>query len=100
MGIGVLKMKVVKLPGIVPRLEEYDPDDEMVIFMRLPWSIDAPCVVVPAESSKSLVEPGFSYFLEVAVAREVLEGYSASDLDLAGLCHRLIYYAENDAYMD
>jgi hypothetical protein len=102
--------QIVKLIKLVERLDELD--EEEIIFAREPWTEDSDAMVVPDPDPDPDEEPvpyqippeataaGMVYFLEVFIAREVVEGWTAS-LDekptLAATCRRLIEYATNDA---
>jgi hypothetical protein len=58
----------------------------------------------PIREVAAKVAPGLDYFLEVGIAREVVEGLTANHsnvvppLELSLEC--IIFYAENDAYPD
>ncbi|MBX3725015.1 MAG: hypothetical protein KF823_03760 [Xanthomonadales bacterium] len=93
-------MDQMTLATIVPRLPSFDQDDEMVIHMRQPWSLSSDCEVVSHDAKERAEQDGFEYFLEVAVALEVLEGYADRDLSLDEQSARLLFYAENDAFLD
>ena len=92
----------MQLLEVTRRLAELPVDD--TIFARAPWSPDSEAVVAPSTEDyrvpPSVTEHGFSYFLEVAISLEVMEGWHASqpaDSSLLAACERLIYYATNDA---
>ena len=79
-------------------------DDDGVIYASKPWTPSSEAVVAdgpdsgaPPDEAKRL---GLKYFLEVFIAREVLEGW-LSNLDtkptLEDTCARIIEYAINDA---
>ena len=57
---------------------------------------------LPIGEGAAKVAPGLDYFLEVDVARKVVEGLKANHSNVAPslelLLECLIYYAENDAY--
>ena len=75
----------------IAALDTLDEDD--VIYARKPWSPTAAAMIGPDD-----LEPaGFEYFLEVSVAREVLEGPL---LTLDERVRLLLHYAEYDAYPD
>jgi hypothetical protein len=73
-----------------------------VICARLPWHPDAECSVVranedlgiPAETKSA----GLQYFLEVNVAREVLEVFDQRTPTPEEKFQLLVYYAENDGF--
>jgi hypothetical protein len=85
----------VTLAEVVARLREFD--DELTIYAKKPWEPGTPAVVAeePEDGSLPRAARGFSYFLEVHLAREVADAPHP-----APLVDRLIYYAENDAYLD
>lgn len=79
-------------------------DEAATIYAAEPWAVDSKALVaqeppaggLPAEAKAA----GLKYFLEVAIARDFLDGWIAS-LDHAPsaqeLCDRLIRYAITDA---
>jgi hypothetical protein len=79
-------------------------NEDSTICARRPWTAESETVVVvqlpdggiPSEVKKG----GFEYFLEVAVAKEVLEGDRRRTLTVEQKLYYLIYYAENDAFPD
>jgi hypothetical protein len=98
--------QIVKLIKLVERLAELD--DEDTIYACEPWTEDSDAMVareqepaqVPFGVPPEAVEAGMTYFLEVFIAREVVEGlmaFLAEKPTLAATCQRLIEYAINDA---
>ena len=92
----------MQLLEVTRHLAELSIDD--TIFARVPWSPDSEALIAPLTGDHrvppSITERGFSYFLEVAVSLEVMEGWHASqptDSSLLAACERLIYYATHDA---
>ena len=92
----------MQLLEVTRRLAELPIND--TIFARAPWLPDSEALVAHlAEDHRvplSIAEQGLSYFLEVAVSLEVMEGWHASqptDSSLLAACERLIYYATHDA---
>lgn len=94
--------QIMKLLDIVGRLPEFDEED--TIYVSEPWTEDSDAMVatgpegalVPAEAAKE----GLTYFLEIHIAIEVIEGWVASLKEkpsLSAICERLIYYATYDA---
>ena len=76
-----------------------------VICARQPWSPASDAVVVPLTDQMRVPAPvlaqGYKYFLEVTVAREVLEALRGSDArDAKKRVELVLFYAENDAYPD
>lgn len=90
------------LHDVISKIDEFDEDQ--TIYLRHPWTHDSTAMVefepddggLPSE----VVELGLGYFVEVAVAREVLEDWE-SELSTPPAvneqCERLIQYAVNDA---
>lgn len=89
-----------KLIGLVQALDELDGED--VIFARPEWTLDSDADVFHlGEDGHKPSEPGrlgLEYFLEVEIAREVLEEFEGqADVGDAEKCERLIHYAKFDA---
>ncbi|MEQ8694894.1 MAG: hypothetical protein RIC85_06260 [Gammaproteobacteria bacterium] len=79
-------------------------DGEMTVYARKPWSESSPAImeVEPIDGAlpEAAIREGMQYFLEVFIAREVLEDWELSIPSKASIvqrCARLISYAENDA---
>jgi hypothetical protein len=98
--------QIVKLLKLVECLDELDGED--TIYACEPWAEDSDAMVAPEDPESAAqfyipleaVEAGMNYFLEVFIAREVVEGWIAS-LDEkptpTAICQRLIRYAIDDA---
>ncbi len=75
---------------------------EQIVCARPPWAPDSECVVVEPDERLAVPESvkrmGFRYFLEVGVAREVLEDVAQKSLSEDDKVRLLIFYAENDAF--
>lgn len=77
-------------------------EDDLCIFARPPWTSGAEAAVwplgddyrVPAE----MAAHGLEYFLEVSVAKEVLEVLGQRRIPAEAEHGLLIFYALNDAY--
>jgi hypothetical protein len=78
--------------------------EDQIICARRPWSTLAEILVVVPDDNLSVpgeVESaGFEYFLEVFVARDVLQVFGDKPVTLDDKIRLLVYYAENDAYPD
>jgi hypothetical protein len=92
----------MNLAEAVERLKEFEGDD--TIYASAPWTEESAAIVasepesggLPAEASKA----GLKYFLEVSIAREVIEDWISGigrQPDARAICQRLIQYAINDA---
>jgi hypothetical protein len=95
-------MGTSKLIDVVARLESYDPD--LTIYAGKPWAWDSEAVVAREPDQGGLPqEAGFrgaDYFIEVFIAKELLDGWIASEARPTSAreqCERLIQYAVNDA---
>jgi len=79
-------------------------NEDLFLCVRRPWTPSAECVLV--EPDDRLMVPahvriaGFDYFLEVHVAREVLEVLDEETTSPDREVQLLLYYAEFDAYPD
>ena len=90
----------MKLATAIDQLSNLD--DDLCIFARRPWLPDS-AVVVSAlaagfQTPRHVIDQELDCFLEVHVAKEVLEVFG-SRKPTQDECHRLlIFFAENDAY--
>lgn len=97
MGKGVLEMS--RLIDLITRIDEFD--EEEVIFVKGPWEPGSEARLfrltsegrAPAEAEAL----GFTYFLEVDVARQVLDEFVDSAASEDRKCTRIIQYATYDA---
>jgi hypothetical protein len=101
--------QIIRLADIIARLSEFDIDD--TIYAKEPWtgSSDAMVATEPepdeeheygGQPAPEATEAGLTYFLEISLARELVEGLiaNASDEPSASvICERVIQYAINDA---
>jgi hypothetical protein len=108
----------MKLREALERLDEFDDfengDDELgdciTIWIKSgqEWTPEAEVVVEPNPYERVDAKPGYDYFLEVFVTREVLEGWVTGikagqlppdyELPIDEACRVVIYYARNDAW--
>lgn len=93
-------MRKMTLRDVLSQADTYSRDDEMVVLMKTPWDIESSCVVLPAANIREADKNDFTYFLEIALIREIIHDYKNRQLGIDELCSRIIFYAENDAYMD
>jgi hypothetical protein len=88
------------LEDAVTQLEQFD--EELMICARQPWTRSSEVVLVPSPEGRipqAVTDAGYAYFLEVAVAREVLEVFKRTR-SIGEKIDCLLYYAENDAWPD
>ncbi len=92
----------MNLLEVIERIKDLDPST--TIYASEPWSAHSLAVVAHEPSDGGLPaqarERGLSYFLEVFLACEFLDGWSSEENEGASeieKCHRLIQYALNDA---
>ena len=94
--------KVSRLGDLIESLSELDQD--ATIYAAVPWANESVAILayepesgaVPSEASQL----GLTYFLEVFVAQEFLEGWEPTcekPPTAAERCSRLIRYAVDDA---
>lgn len=90
----------MNLEQLLDRIHEL-PDGEC-IFARKPWSATSEAVTAPLGENfqvpSDVVALGLDYFLEVHIAREVLEVFGDRPASSEEKLRLLIFYAENDAY--
>jgi hypothetical protein len=92
----------VQLKELIAKLDGFDEDG--IICAKRPWSetVEAQVAVpdgnlaVPA----AVKAAGFEYFLEVHVAKEVVDVFGEKPATLDEKVRLLIHYADNDAYPD
>lgn len=80
-----------------------DLDDEATVCARRPWTGASAAVLVNLDGGPvpdHVREAGYAYFLEVAVAREILEDLPGRPLSADERLRLLVFYAENDAFPD
>ena len=87
---------------VVKNLEKADLED--TIYAVDPWTESSEAVLLREDPIGSIPAPardfGMSYFIEVAIAKEFLEDWAASQPTTPTekeKCARLIRYAKNDA---
>jgi hypothetical protein len=98
--------QIVQLIELVERLAEWD-DDETTIYACEPWTEASDAMVALPDPERKpyaipleVVEAGMNYFLDVFIAREVVEGLIAflgKTPNSTAICQRLIEYATYDA---
>lgn len=91
----------MKLMEVTRLIHQLDP--EQTIYAKEPWCVDSEAVIAAEEEGslvpERLARQGFSYFLEVSIASEIIPDLShvQPSFTLEQWCERLIRYAENDA---
>lgn len=77
-------------------------DDSMCIFAKKPWAPNSEAEVVPLgkdyQTPPNIAAQGLDYFLEIHIAKEVLDVFGEHSPTKDEQRNLLIYYAENDAY--
>ncbi|ENU99126.1 hypothetical protein [Acinetobacter variabilis] len=79
---------------ILLNLNEFPADH--LIYAELPWTLESKAISIDKNSKPELnlninnIE--YSYFLEIAMARKLLQVYSTSNVCLADMCQRVIEY--------
>lgn len=95
-------MNAMKLVDIVGDLSSYD--DELTIYAKEPWTCDSEAILAREPDSGGVPQEaaaiGATYFVELFVAKEFLEGWRDSEqraVSSREQCERLIHYAVHDA---
>ena len=79
---------------ILLNLNEFPADH--LIYAELPWTLESKAISIDKNSKPELnlninnIE--YSYFLEIAMARKLLQVYSTNNVCLADTCQRIIEY--------
>lgn len=79
---------------ILLNLNEFPVDH--LIYAELPWTLESKAISIDKNSKPELnlninnIE--YSYFLEIAMARKLLQVYSTNNVCLADTCQRVIEY--------
>lgn len=79
---------------ILLNLNEFPADH--LIYAELPWTLESKAISIDKNSKPELnlninnIE--YSYFLEIAMARKLLQVYSTNNVCLADTCQRVIEY--------
>lgn len=77
-------------------------NDDEVIFAAQPWTLSSAAEICRLDERHSVpasvAARGMSYFLEIFVAREVLEVFGTHRATKEQRRDLLLYYAEHDAY--
>lgn len=79
---------------ILLNLNEF-PNDHL-IYAELPWTLESKAISINKNSKPELnlninnIE--YAYFLDVAMARKLLQVYSTNNVCLANTCQRVIEY--------
>lgn len=91
-----------KLIDIIERLASYDQDFK--IYALRPWTSESAAIVAPEPHPGALPPDaeafGGKYFLEVWLAAELVEDWTADrgkPMSVTDQCERLIHYATHDA---
>ena len=94
--------QIMTLLDVIAQLD--DLDAESTIYAMEPWTSSSSAIVAYEPTSGGLPESanelGLKYFLEVFLAKEILEDWAATlpaKPDDLKKCRRLIDYAVNDA---
>jgi len=79
---------------ILLNLNEFPADH--LIYAELPWTLESKAISIDKNSKPELNlninNSEYSYFLEIAMARKLLQVYSTSNVCLAATCQRIIEY--------
>ncbi|MES1197425.1 MAG: hypothetical protein ABUL55_02260 [Pseudomonadota bacterium] len=82
--------------SLVEGLDQLDP--EATIYATEPWTPESQAIVAIEDTTTGVAKDGMTYFLEIALALEILEDWDKSGLrSTIDRCRRVIEYAQNDA---
>lgn len=87
----------MRLSDVLRNLASYD--EEATIIAAEPWTPDSAASVHVFDTGRvsEMARDGKTYFLEVAIARELRESWTDAQGDERAFCERVIQYAINDA---
>lgn len=72
------------------------PDDHL-IYTELPWTLESKAISIDKNSnfalSLNIENITYHYFLDVALAKKLLQIYSTNNVCLAETCQKVIEYA-------
>ena len=94
---------MTRLHEVLARLDDFE--DSQTIFATAPWTSNSETVVVNENDlAENAARPsGYSYLLEVALAKDALEVWRSWRADREPStderCEAVIHYALNDAYL-
>jgi hypothetical protein len=78
--------------------------DDYVVFAKKPWSLHSEALIGKLDTDlrvpKNIADQGFDYFIDAAVAHEVLEVLADRETTPQQRHDLLLYYASHDAYPD
>lgn len=93
----------MKLHEAIAKILELN-DSYNVIFAKKPWSFNAQSKIGKFEKNyqipEDLILEGYEYFLEYSLIQELNQVKSEITISEDKFVDFVIYYAENDAYMD
>ena len=94
--------ETVTLSEVLARVEEFS--EEETIFSRRPWRFNEYAILVRMDEEGRIpsltTAEGWDYFLEVTVAKEVLEVFEGAPPSPEERRNLLLFYAENDGFPD
>jgi hypothetical protein len=76
-------------------------EDDPTIYASEPWDRNAKALLVSTDGEGCAAEPippGFVYFLETSICKEILEGIARHKLSSERRFEVILYYAQNDAF--
>jgi len=87
------------LRSLIAEINQLEPT--YTIFAREPFTGDSDAVVYDTAPSytypQEVIDSGLSYFLEVELAKDLIDGLLGPDADLDTRVARVIHYAIHDA---
>lgn len=99
----VVSDEIMILSKLLENLDDFD--DRLTIYVEKnpEWSCNSRAVIPQSDDGEKIVEQnGLKFFLEVYVAKEVIEVWEEKcrrKPSTEDICRAIIYFAENDAYI-
>ena len=82
----------------------YQLTERKIVFAKKPWTLDSDAEIGILDEElrvpSSVLQRGFSYFLDVATAHEVLEVFGRKPPTREEIVRLLFHYAQHDAFPD
>jgi uncharacterized RDD family membrane protein YckC len=97
--------EITTLSELLEKLDDFD-DNSIIYAERNPeWSADSRAAIYSQSENGEIIDASkdLSYFLEVYIAKEVIEMWEdrcRRNPSTEDKCYAVIYYAENDAYIE
>lgn len=97
--------EITTLSKLLEKLDDFDDNSTIYAEKNPKWSADSRAAIYLQTENGEITDAAkdLSYFLEVYIAKEVIELWKdrcRRNPSTEDKCHAVIYYAENDAYIE